>query len=162
MLRSKLVDAPNYFDDAWKRARRCGKGMRRRRGTRWRSGEFRFARTGSTAYSHRCISKEAKKSIEAIEPDLSPTRWRLLTTPIGGVIFWARTIVQDTPCRVNPFRLAAKELPIAGEDRRNMMIVCRGIRSAQQRDGFVLLAAIDDRFGPGFPHSARPSRSILS
>ena len=150
----EAVNAPNYFDDAWK--------ARATLATRGRAppprDEVALAVNSSLARSQDqlhihigCISEEAKKSIEAIEPDLSPTRWRLLTTPIGGVIFWARTIVQDTLAGINPFRLAAKELPIAGEDRRNMTIVVVGIRSAQGRDGFVLLAAIDDRFGPGFP-----------
>ena len=152
----EAVDAPNYFDEAWKaRAMLAARG----RAPPLRD-EVALAVNSSLARSQDqlhihigCISKEAKKSIEAIEPDLSPTRWRLLAAPIGGVMFLGRTVVQDTLVGINPFRLAAKELPIATEDRRNMTIVVVGIRLAQGRDGFVLLAAIDDRFGPGFPET---------
>jgi CDP-diacylglycerol pyrophosphatase len=152
----EAVDAPNYFEDAWNaRAMLAASGRAPPpRDEVALAVNSSLARTQDQLHIHiGCISNEVKRSIEAIEPELSPTRWQRLNRPIGGFIFWARRIDQDTLAGVNPFRLASEGLPIASEDRGNVTIVVAGARSAQGRDGFVLLVAIDDRFRPGFPHS---------
>jgi CDP-diacylglycerol pyrophosphatase len=152
----EAVDAPNYFDDAWNaRAMLAARGRAAPpRDEMALAVNSSLARTQDQLHIHiGCISTEMKRSIAAIEPELLPTRWRRLTKPIAGFMFWGRRIAQDTLAGVNPFHLASEGLPIASEDRGKMTIVVAGTRSAQGRDGFVLLAAIDDRFRPGFPHS---------
>jgi CDP-diacylglycerol pyrophosphatase len=157
----EAADAPNYFDDAWNaRAVLAARGRAPPpRDEVALAVNSRLARTQDQLHIHiGCISNEAKRSIEAIEPELSPTRWRRLEKPIAGFLFWARRIDQDTLAGVNPFRLALEGLPVASEDRGNVTIVVAGARSVQGRDGFVLLVAIDDRFRPG---SSRAGTDLL-
>jgi CDP-diacylglycerol pyrophosphatase len=147
-------DAPNYFDMAW-----SARSILARDGREPLAHEdvalavnSELARTQDQLHIHiGCLAKDVKQSIAALAPELSPSRWRRLTLPIKGMLYWARTIDQDTLGGVNPFRIVAESLPDVGEDRGAVNIVVAGSRSVAGRDDFVLLAGIDDRSSPYRP-----------
>jgi CDP-diacylglycerol pyrophosphatase len=141
-------DAPNYFEMAW-----SARSVLARDGREPLTREdvalavnSGLARTQDQLHIHiGCLSEEVKQSIAALAPELSPGRWRRLSQPIKGMMFWARTIGRDSLAGVNPFRIVAESLPDAQEDRSAVNIVVAGARSAADRGDFVLLASIDDR-----------------
>jgi CDP-diacylglycerol pyrophosphatase len=140
-------DAPNYFDMAW-----SARSLLTRDGREPLAREdvalavnSEFARTQDQLHIHiGCLSEDVKQSIAALGPELSPSRWRRLSQPIKGMMFWARTIGQDSLAGVNPFRIVADSLPDVRANRGAVTIVVAGARSAGRGD-FVLLAGIDDR-----------------
>jgi CDP-diacylglycerol pyrophosphatase len=141
-------DAPNYFDMAWSARWILARDRRQPlpREDIALAVNSEFARTQDQLHIHiGCLSRDAKQSIAALASELSPSHWRRLTLPIKGMLYWARTIGQDTLAGVNPFRIVAESLPAARADRGAVNIVVAGARSAAGRDDFVLLAGIDDR-----------------
>lgn len=147
-------DAPNYFDMAW-----SARSILARDGREPLTREdialavnSALARTQDQLHIHiGCLSKDVKQSIAVLATELSPSRWRRLTLPIKGMLYWARTIDQDTLAGVNPFRIVAESLPDARADRGAVNIVVAGARSVAGRGDFVLLAGIDDRSSPHRP-----------
>jgi CDP-diacylglycerol pyrophosphatase len=140
-------DAPNYFDMAWS-ARSIlahGGGEPPGREDVGLAVNSELARTQDQLHIHiGCLSNDVKQAIAALTPELSSSRWRRLSLPNKGVLFWARTIGQDSLAGVNPFRIVAENLPSARENRGAVNIVVAGARSVAGRDDFVLLASVDD------------------
>jgi CDP-diacylglycerol pyrophosphatase len=144
--------APNYFDMAWNaRSVLAGDGRAPiAREDVALAVNSELARTQDQLHIHiGCLAKDVKQTMAAVAPELSPNRWRRLSWPVRGMVFWARTIGQDSLAGVNPFRLVADSLPDAGRVRAAVTIVVAGARSASGRDDFVLLAAIGDRSHAG-------------
>jgi CDP-diacylglycerol pyrophosphatase len=152
-------DAPNYFDMAWSaRSILAGDGREPlAREDVALAVNSELSRTQDQLHIHiGCLSKDVKQSLAALAPELSPSRWRRLTLPLKGMLYWARSIGQDSLVGVNPFRIVAESLPGALADRGALNIVVAGARSVAGLDDFVLLAGIDD-------HSHRPAGSdVLS
>ena len=140
-------DAPNYFGMAW-----SARSILTHEGRKPPAREdialavnSEFARTQDQLHIHiGCLSNDVKHAIAALTPELSPSRWRRFSLPNKGVMFWARTIDQDSLAGVNPFRIVAEDLPGARENRGAVNIVVAGSRSAAGRDDFVLLASVDE------------------
>ena len=147
----QAADAPNYFNDAWN-----ARGVLATKAHRPpERDEVALAinsglkRTQDQLHIHiGCISTRVKGEIQAIAPALSETRWRRLGRPIGGLLFWARRIDQETLAGVNPFRLVSADLPDSDE-MRSVTIFVAGTRSDNGSGGFILFATINDRL-PGF------------
>jgi CDP-diacylglycerol pyrophosphatase len=153
----RAADAPNYFADAWN-ARSLlitDKGRPLARENVAVAVNSGLLRTQDQLHLHiGCLTPQVKSSFQAIEPDLSPVGWRRLTRPIGGLIFWALRIDQETLEGVNPFRLALDGLPIEPKNLGHVTMIVAGSQSIEGRGGFILLATINDPLRDGFRSSA--------
>jgi CDP-diacylglycerol pyrophosphatase len=155
----KTVDAPNYFEMAWNARSVLADGRRAppRREQIALAVNSRLSRTQDQMHIHiGCLTRRARESIDAMQPELSTSRWRRLRRPIADIPFWGRIVAQETLAGVNPFRLAMA-LPEASEDRADMTIAVAATLIAADRPGFVILAAVNDRL-----HSSGASDLLAS
>jgi CDP-diacylglycerol pyrophosphatase len=97
-----------------------------------------------------CLSPQARRSLQASKSELSQTGWHHLTRSVGGLMFWALRIDQETPEGVNPFALALEGLAVEARDMAKITIVVTGSRSIEGRGAFILLATTNDPFRSGF------------
>jgi CDP-diacylglycerol pyrophosphatase len=143
----QAVDAPNYFEDAWnartflsdKTARPLGRddvGL---------AVNSQYARTQDQLHIHLdCISRDVKKTLQAIQPRLSQSRWVRLSEPIRGQLYWARRIAQESLAGINPFRIVAQGIPSANKNMGRLTIVVVGTVSIEGGGAFILLAAASE------------------
>jgi len=142
------ADAPNYFEDAWN-ARPFLTDNSEKRPAREDIAlvvNSRLTRSQDQLHIHLgCISDDVKRAFHTIEPRLSLAKWTRLSRAIHGLVYWARPIARETLADVNPFRLVVDGIPWARQDMASMTIIVAGTRSAQGRDGFLILVARTER-----------------
>ena len=158
-----ISGAPNYFEDAWNARDFLSKAHRKPLGREDVALAVNSRPTRSQDQLHihiGCLSSQAKQTLQALAPDLPANRWVRIGKPLNlgapaqSPGFWGRRVDQETLAGVNPFRLAAEGRPDLGANRSRLMIVVAGIRLADGRGGFVLLAAHNDSAGPSDQLSA--------
>lgn len=156
-------EAPNYFADAWNARAFLSQAHQRPlgRGDVALAVNSRPTRSQDQLHIHiGCLSSQAKQTLQALAPDLPANGWVRIGKPLNlgapahSPGFWGRRVDQETLAGVNPFRLAAEGRPDLGANRSRLMIVVAGIRLADRRGGFVLLAAHNDAARPGDQLSA--------
>jgi CDP-diacylglycerol pyrophosphatase len=144
------LEAPNYFEEAWG-ARMFLQGAGKQPPARYDvvlAVNSRTSRTQDQLHIHiGCLSSDAKQTLHALTPSMLTTSWIPLGRPFHGLEFWGRLVSQETLAGVNPFRLAAEAWPGQAKDRSQLTIAAAGIRLANGRDGFVLLASYENPFG---------------
>jgi CDP-diacylglycerol pyrophosphatase len=146
------ADTPNYFEDAWNARTIVAQETR---GSLARDDvalavNSKFNRTQDQLHIHiGCIPMPLKDVINHIAPTLSETTWTRLARPVGGLMFWARRVDQDTLAGVNPFQLASTILPDF-KDMQRATIFIAGSRSIGGNGGFVVFATFNDLSRPGF------------
>jgi hypothetical protein len=91
---------------------------------------------------------EAKRTLQAIAPQLSETRWLFLKRPIRGFAFWVQRLDQETLAGINPFRIVANDIR-GNVSMERLTIVVAGYLPDEGRGGFIILAARTDRGGAG-------------
>jgi CDP-diacylglycerol pyrophosphatase len=140
----QVLDAPNYFEDAWN-SRRFLQGAAQKPPARddvVLAVNSRQSRTQDQLHIHiGCLSSSAEQTIRALAPTLPESRWTPLGRAFHGLEFLGRLLVQESLVGANPFRLAAESWPNASDDRSQLTIAVAGIRLRDGRDGFVLLAS---------------------
>jgi len=149
-------DAPNYFEAAWNARAFLADSTHAQpaRDTIALAVNSNLTRTQDQLHIHiGCISQQVMRSFQANEPELSQPGWHRLRRSIGGLMFWALPIDQETLANVNPFRLAFEAQPVDIKDVGRVTIVVAGSRSAEGRDGFILLTTINDPLRSGFRSS---------
>jgi CDP-diacylglycerol pyrophosphatase len=152
----QAADAPNYFEEAWNARGILARGAR---GLPARvdvalAVNSKLNRTQDQLHIHiGCISTQLRNAIQTIAPALSETSWTRLGRPVGGLMFFARRIDQDTLAGVNPFRLASTILPDSEEMQRATIFIA-GSRAIGGIDGFVLFATFNDYRRSGFQLSS--------
>jgi CDP-diacylglycerol pyrophosphatase len=143
----RTLAAPNYFEDAWNARGFLSDAIHRplAHDDVALAVNSRVARTQDQLHIHLgCISGEARKTLQAIAPQLSENKWARIEKPIHGLEFWGREVAQDTLAGVNPFRLAVEGLRDEAERRAQLTIVVAGTRLADGRGGFILLVSRHD------------------
>jgi CDP-diacylglycerol pyrophosphatase len=150
-LRGK--DAANYFEDAWNArtilTTRTG-GPPAPENVALAVNSSLTRRQDQLHIHIGCLSPQAKRSLQASKSELSQTGWHHLTRSVGGLMFWALRIDQETLEGVNPFRLALEGLAVEARDMEKVTIVVIGNRSIEGRGAFILLATTNDPFRSGF------------
>jgi CDP-diacylglycerol pyrophosphatase len=147
----RTAEAPNYFGDAWN-ARGLLDGQRRRPLAHEDVAlavNSQLMRTQDQLHIHiGCISPRARREIGSVAPYLSDSDWTPLNSRVHGLDVWARRISQSSLDGVNPFRMA-EGIPDGNAKLAQTGIVVAGGELADGRDGFIVLAWLDDIAAPG-------------
>jgi CDP-diacylglycerol pyrophosphatase len=158
----QALDAPNYFEDAWKARKFLGDAPHEPLA---HDGvvlavNSRPSRTQDQLHIHiGCLNSSAKRIIRDLVMALPTDRWVPLGRPFHGPEFWGRLLAEGNLLGVNPFRLAAEANPAV--DRSQWTLAVAGIELSQGREGFVLLASFQSGRHPveglleGSPSSCR-------
>jgi len=147
----RTAEAPNYFGDAWNARSFLDELQRRPLGHEdvALAVNSQLMRTQDQLHIHiGCISPLARRAIGSVAPDLSDSDWTRLNWHVHGPDVWARRISQSSLDGVNPFRLT-EGIPDGDGKLTQIGIVVAGSELADGRDGFVVLAWLDDAAKPG-------------
>jgi CDP-diacylglycerol pyrophosphatase len=157
------LEAPNYFEDAWNARAFLSEGRRTplARNDIALAVNSRLVRTQDQLHIHiGCLPRRVKKALETLAPELPEDRWVRIggSMTVGNALhspgLWGRRVDQESLAGVNPFRLAAEVGPDETESRSRSMVAVVGVRLADRRGGFVVLASYDDSSDPNEQFSA--------
>jgi CDP-diacylglycerol pyrophosphatase len=159
----QTMETPNYFEEAWNARALLSEGRQEPiarddivlavNPRSWRSQDQLHIHIG-------CLSRRMRQRLQAIAPELPVDEWARIRGPMKianapyGPGLWARRIDSDNLADVNPFRLAAEARSSDAESRSRLMVAVAGVRLADGRGGFVLLAAYDDPADPNDQYAA--------
>ena len=161
--RLQSLEAPNYFEDAW-RARvflTAGRKTPLAHDDVALAVNSRELRSQDQLHIHiGCLSHETKQTLASLALQLPEDRWvrigQSITVGKGlhAAGFWGLRVGRQSLAEVNPFRLATEAYSNDSEMRARTMIVVAGVELARGRDGFVLLASHGEPSGPSDQASA--------
>jgi CDP-diacylglycerol pyrophosphatase len=153
----RTLGAPNYFEDAWNARAFLSDSEQKplAHDDVALAINSRFSRSQDQLHIHiGCVSRQAKKTLQAIAPQLPDDKWAPIKERIQGFKFWGRRVAQETLAGVNPFRLATEGFPDETKSSAPSTIVVAGTRLADGRNEFVLLVRRPDPFGLSHPFAA--------
>jgi CDP-diacylglycerol pyrophosphatase len=137
------LEAPNYFDAAW-RARAFLKDAGGQVPERDAIALFvnsAIVRTQDQLHIHvGCLSPYARRTLVAVAPKVPMGEWTQIGPVVPHTVFWAYRIPGTGLANVNPFRLAAEELGGKMRSPRDLTVAVVGTR-VDGDDEFLILAS---------------------
>lgn len=136
------LEAPNYFDAAW-RARTFLKTADGRTPEREAIALFlnsAIVRTQDQLHIHLgCLLPDVRGTLAAVAPKIPMGEWTRIGPVVPHTMFWGYRIPGTDLANVNPIRLAAEELGGKSDGPGDLTVVVVGVR-VDDDDQFLILA----------------------